>query len=229
MTCRAFLFGLLLILVQSIQTTPTHAAMDEAAQTLLDRINNAYQHTQTYQATVQFIKSEHGGRWQLMQQLQVAFDRSSGNLLFDRPDMQLVSSEGFLQYRSDMIPGRHLQIKLENPIDDATLQSKAPFLIRQIMPDVRLLLGGNPIDQGATVKALTPDIQGRPGLQWNNRHGQMTLRVNPNTVLIESLTLERQAIVQRASHVGPATYSYNITINRHNEQFDREWFAFDTT
>ena len=229
MTCRAFLFGLLLILVQSIQTTPTHAAMDEAAQTLLDRINNAYQHTQTYQATVQFIKSEHGGRWQLMQQLQVAFDRSSGNLLFDRPDMQLVSSEGFLQYRSDMIPGRHLQIKLENPIDDATLQSKAPFLIRQIMPDVRLILGGNPIDQGATVKALTPDIQGRPGLQWNNRHGQMTLRVNPNTVLIESLTLERQAIVQRASHVGPATYSYNITINRHNEQFDREWFAFDTT
>ena len=47
--------------------------------------------------------------------------------------------------------------------------------------------------------------------------------------MIEQATIARQAIVQRANHVGPATYSYNITINRHNEQFLQEWFAFDTS
>lgn len=229
MTCRICLFGVLPIVLLSIVSRPTHAAMDEQAQQLFDRITTAYQNTQTYQATIQFIKSEHNGRWQLMQQLQVAFDRSSGSLLFDRPDMQLVSSEGYLRYRSDMIPGRHLQIKLDNPIDDNLLKRKAPFLVRQIMPDVLLLLGGNPVDTGAHVKAVKHDTQGRPGLQWDSRHGQVTIRINPNNALIETLTVERQAIVQRANHVGPSTYSYNITVNRHNEQFDREWFAFDTS
>jgi peroxiredoxin len=207
---------------------PANAAMNDAAQTLYDRMVNAYQNTQTYQATVQYIKSEHDGRWQLMQQLQVAFDRSSGSLLFDRPDMLLVSSEGYLRYRSDMIPGRHLQVKLDRPIDALLLKSKAPFLVRQIMPDVRMLLGGSPIEPGSDVKAVDADSQGRPGLQWTNRDGLVTLRLNPHTALIESTTIERQAIVQRASHVGPAKYSYTITVNRHNEQFAREWFAFDT-
>lgn len=229
MTCRARLTGLIVLLSLCTISLPTHAAMDTDAQQLFDRITTAYQNTQTYQASIQFIKSEHGGRWQLMQQLQVAFDRSSGNLLFDRPDMLLVSSEGYLRYRSDMIPGRHLQIKLDNPIDDNLLKTKAPFLVRQIMPDVRLLLGGNPIDSGADVKYVSPDAMGRPGLKWESRQGQVTMRINPNTALIESLVVERQAIVQRANHVGPATYSYNITVNRHNEQFAQEWFAFDTT
>lgn len=229
MTYRARLLAFALCFTGIFATLPAHAAMDAAAQALYERMVNAYQNTQTYQASVQFIKSEHDGRWQLMQQLQVAFDRSSGNLLFDRPDMQLVSSEGYLRYRSEMIPGRHLQVKLDRPIDDQLLKSKAPFLVRQIMPDVRLLLGGSPIEAGAEVKALSADGQGRPGLQWDNRAGLVTLRLNPQSMLVESVTVARQAIIQRASHVGPATYSYNITINRHNQQFDREWFAFDIT
>jgi hypothetical protein len=227
MTRRACAVGLLTTLLLSFFTVPVQAQIDADAQQLLDRISTAYLNTQTYQATVQYIKSEHGGRWQLMQQLQVAFDRSSGNLLFDRPDMQLVSSEGYLRYRSDMIPGRHLQTRLDRPVDDDILNTKAPFLTRQIMPDVRFLLGGNPIDNGVLVHTLSPDSMGRPGLQWQSRKGLVKLRVDPHTALIQTMTIERDAIVQRASHVGPATYSYNITVNRHNEQFDREWFAFD--
>lgn len=226
MTCRARLFAILIITVFFV-AAPAFAGMDDGAQALYDRMVAAYQNTQTYQASVQFIKSEHNGRWQLMQQLQVAYDRSSGSLLFDRPDMLLVSSEGYLRYRSDMIPGRHLQVRLDRPIDDKMLKSKAPFLVRQIMPDVRLLLGGAPIDAGATVKGLDPDNQGRPGLQWPGHAGLVTLRLDPSTALIQSCTIERQAIVQRASHVGPATYSYNITVKRHNERFTQEWFAFD--
>ncbi|MAX23991.1 MAG: hypothetical protein CMJ19_05750 [Phycisphaeraceae bacterium] len=229
MTRRAHVTCLLVTFVLSLITVPAQAQMDADAQEMLDRISTAYLNTQTYQATVQFIKSEHGGRWQLMQQLHVAFDRSSGNLLFDRPDMQLVSSEGYLRYRSDMIPGRHLQSKLQRPIDDELLKTKAPFLIRQVMPDVRFLLGGNPIDNGVLVRTLPADSMGRPGLQWQSRKGLVKLRIDPNNALIQTMTIERDAIVQRASHVGPATYSYNITVNRHNEQFDREWFAFDTS
>ena len=166
MTCRDRLVGFAAIILSCCLSLPANAQMDETAQSLYQRMTTAYLNTNTYQATVQLIKSEHGGRWQLMQQLQVAYDRSSGSLLFDRPDMQLVSSEGVLHYRSDMIPGRHLQVQLEKPIDDTNLRSKAPFLARQLMPDVRLLLGGELFKPTVKVKALDADEQERPGLQW---------------------------------------------------------------
>lgn len=227
MTNRAQMLGAVVLV--GLLSFPALGQMDERAQALYERTTSAYLNTQTYQATVELIKSEHGGRWQLMQQLQVAYDRSSGSLLFDRPDMQLVSSEGFLRYRSEMIPGRHLQVQLDEPIDAKMLKTKAPFLSRQLMPDVRLLLGGQVIKEGVQVKFVDADQQGRPGLQWKSRDGLVTLRINAQTALIEKATIQRQAIIQRANHFGPATYSYNITVNRHNEQFAKEWFGFETS
>ncbi len=193
------------------------------------KMMHAYQQTETYRATIVQTKSQHHSRWQLVEKLDVVYDRTSHSLRFERPDMLLISSDGYLRYRSDIIQGRHLQIRLNEPLNDGLLAQRAPFLVRQQMPDLKLLLQGDPIDTVGKVTTLEPDEQGRPGLQWASRLGLATLRLDPKTFLITQATLKRQASVERASHVGPVTFSYDITVHKHNEEFDKEWFVFDTS
>ncbi|MCC6579837.1 MAG: TlpA family protein disulfide reductase [Phycisphaeraceae bacterium] len=212
----------------ALMFTTAHAAWAIDASELRSRMTDAYRQTQTYRATVTLEQTEQQGRWKLAQTLEIAYDRTSSSLRFDRPDMLLVAGGKMLRYRSDLVPGRHLEMSLGSPLDWTTLISRAPFLARQLMPDVTMLLGGDPLATVNNPRTVDPDGNGRPGLRYDTEQGTVTLRLDSDSYLVREATLEKPAAAERGRYVGPVTQTYTITISRHNEQFEQESFDFDT-
>ncbi len=191
------------------------------------RLSKAYGNIQTYRATVRQTTTKYDGRWTLSQTFEVAFDRSASNLRIDRPDMLLVADGRLLRYQSVMIPGRHLEAPLRGNLTYAALLESAPFLAQHPMPDVTLLLGGDPTDGGRNVTSAGSDSWGRNGIQYETPEGTISLWMDSSTDLLANMTLRRSGVIERGVLVGAVTVTYDITIDKLNDQFDREWFVFD--
>jgi len=217
-------FNVLLVIATLVPTT----ALAQDVSELRDRLLGAHKNIQIYQATIRHETVKDNGRWRLTRQFDVAFDRSASSLRIDRPDMLLISDGRFLRYRSTMIPGRHLEQVLSEPLSNAFLTKAAPFLASHPMPDVTLLLGSDPIPARANIIGTAWDSFGRPGIQYEIDDMRVSLYMDSTTNLLAQMQIEKESSIERGQQVGPITIVYDITIQKLNEQFEQEWFEFNT-
>ena len=216
------------LLVCSSWLVPT-ARADEAAEAYRLKVLEAYEQTDTYHAKVIYQISRWGGRWRLVQLLEVALDRSAQKLLISRPDVLVVGDGKRLYARSDIVSGRYLDVPQPAPLTSVDLLEAAPFLRSPPLPGVLLLLGADPLSSGQELLLLDADpadTRGRRRLVFPVADGAITYLVDPERHLVTGVKW-RQAHDPQGGLPGPADLSKEIEILRRNEPLEADLFNFD--
>lgn len=120
----------------------------------------------------------------------LAIDKPADQMSFTASDMVLVIADDKLQFKAKQIPARYLSIPAKGDLDYQMIASKLPFMSGPMaaIQDLPLYLGQSTIPEDA--KVLPADDQGRPGLSYSDDQGAITLRLDPRTHLVTTITRE---------------------------------------
>lgn len=205
---------------------------------LIDKVVKAYHDLEHYDATLHLTMSQTQGRWTATQQGDyfVALDRPGNRLLIDAPGQLLVADGQKLFYRTDEMPGKHLDIAAVTPLTCSWIMQQAPGLEFPAVPtDIAFLLSDNPVavvSQGAAGAPATlppdpEDAQQRPRIQFGAQSGTMTLTIDPTTHLIDRVVIDADTAAMGAPAGVAMSFTFDITVNS-TEAIDDARFAFDT-
>jgi thiol-disulfide isomerase/thioredoxin/outer membrane lipoprotein-sorting protein len=216
------------------------ASADPPGEQLIDKVTQAYQNIQQYDATLRFQMRQTQGRWTMTQQCDyfVAMDRPANRLIIDTPDQLLVADGQTLFYKTPKMPGKHLATPLDDtPLNCAWIIEQVPTMVYPMAPiDFAFLLSDDPLafvskDAAGAPVTLPPDEndpQNRPRIQSALQAGMMTLTINPTTYLIDKVVIEMDTAAMGAPAGTQMAYIFDIDINSTNQPLDPDRFAFDT-
>lgn len=170
----------------AIAQPPLH--VDPEARQLREKVVKAYRDIQTYQATILYKSTRAQGRWTFTESTEffVAIERRTGRMLIDKPQMRLVSDEKKLRLKLDLVPNRHLEVDVPNPLSYQRLIDEMPFISEPILADVVMLLSGDPMNTmvGGGITNLRLITDDPAGLEIKGWRGTMILRIDPQSYLI---------------------------------------------
>ncbi|HEX7009794.1 MAG TPA: hypothetical protein VF184_07425, partial [Phycisphaeraceae bacterium] len=193
------------------------------------QVQQAYQQTQQYQATLTFQTQIEQGRWTTTRQgdVRVAFDRPGQRLMVDHPDFYLVVADGKLRLRSDQAPGRYVETALPSPLTYEAIIQAVPPLAGPPMPDLAFLLSDHPVwamaGQPSARAAVLPPAEGSstaPRLQIQADQGTVSLSIDPQTKLVTQAVSQLDTTAMGAASVDAVTFSMNYQVQKHNEPLD---------
>ena len=204
---------------------------------LIDKVLNAYRGLEHYDATLHLTMTQTQGRWTATQQADyfVALDRAGNRLQIDAPGQLLVVDGQKLFYRTDEMPGKHLDIAAVTPLTCMWIIQQAPGLTFPAIPtDVAFLLAEDPVtvvSQGvagapATLPPDPEDPQQRPRVRFAVRSGTMTLTIDPATHLIDRVVIDADTAAMGAPTGVTMSYAFDIKVNS-TEAVDDDRFTFD--
>ncbi len=175
-------------------------ASEREAAALRQAIRDAYVKVDQYAAEVTLSVQTQQGRWTTTRQAQyeVAFDRVSGRLLIDRPDVTVASDGTKLRIASEEYPGKYVEVAAPRPLDYGALVGLVPFIGDPPLPEVVPLLSEDPLAQlvGGPVGAVEyvePDEEataGDEGLTFQTSRGRMTLYLDVTSKRVTGAELE---------------------------------------
>lgn len=205
---------------------------------LLDKVIKAYHDLEHYDATLRLTMSQTQGRWTATQQGDcfVALDRAGDRLLIDAPGQRLAVKNQKLFYRSDEMPGKHLDIAAVTPLTCQWVMQQSPGLSFPAFPtDVAFLLADDPIaviSQGtagapATLPPDPEDALQRPRIRFPVQLGTMTLTIDPATHLIDRVVIDADTAAMGAPAGVTMSYAFDIEVNG-TAAVEDDRFAFDT-
>ena len=207
------------------------AAATDQAQQLEARMIDAFAGVKTYRATVTFERRHFGGRFRIIQEIYVATDRESSKLLVDKPDVRLVITDGKLRLTGAQVPGRYLELEAPQTLTYNWLVQQVPYLSEPVLPDLVMLLGGEPsqLIPNARLKAVDGDGGGAEAssLVYQTHFGAMTLQLDEKTQLIRAGRLD-YAGPGGAPSAGMAM-TYQMDVQQLDEPLPADTFAFDVT
>lgn len=224
-------------LVISVLCGPAVAA--PPGEQLIDKVVKAYRDLEHYDATLHLTMSQTQGRWTATQQGDyfVALDRPADRLLIDAPGQLLVADGQKLLYRTDEMPGKHLDSAAVSPLTSQWVMQQAPGLSFPAFPtDVTFLLSDDPIavvSQGtagapATLPPDPEDAQQRPRIRFAVQSGTLTMTIDPATHLIDRVVIDADTSVMGAPAGVTMSFTFDIKVNS-TETVEDDRFAFDTT
>lgn len=230
----AWITGVCLMI--SVLCPPAWAA--PPGEQLFDKVIKAYQDLEHYDATLHLTMTQIQGRWTATQQGDyfVALDRPGDRLLIDAPGQLLVTDGQKLFYRTDEMPGKHLDVAAVTPLTCLWVMQQAPGLAFPTIPtDVAFLLSDDPLavlSQGAAGAPATlppdpDDALQRPRIQSAVQAGTMTLTIDPATHLIDHVVIDVDTAAMGAPAGVTMSYAFDIKVNS-TEVVDDAGFAFDT-
>lgn len=217
------------------------AAAAPPGEQLIDKVTQAYQDVQQYDATLRFQMRQSEGRWNNIREAEfyIVLDRPANRLLIDSPDQRLVIDGTTLLFKSPQLPGKHLAVPLnaDNPLDATWILQQAPPLIYPSLPtDFAFLLADDPIayiSQDASGKPITlppaeDDPDKRPRIQGALQNALMTLTINPTTYLIDHAIIEFDTAAMGAPAGTEMSYRFDFDVHATDQPIDDDRFAFDT-
>ncbi len=208
------------------------ASAQPPGERLMDQVADAYADASTYQATVDFSIHQKNGPWTNRKSAQMftAYDRETGRIKIDDPDIYVIVDGPKLLARTDQFPGRHLDAAAPDPLTWEQLADDLPILQPRPAFDMVFLLAADPVrfladDLTARATPLGPDPAdplGRPRLRIPRPGMLITLTINPDTKLIDAAVVDINAAGADAMAM---VYRYNAKVN---EPLPDDAFAFDT-
>ncbi len=207
---------------------------------LIDRVLDAYRKTQQYDATLKLSIDQTLGRWTNSQrgEFYIALDRPSNRLSIDAPDYLLVTDGDKFYYRTNRIPGKHLEIDLAKPLTCEWIVQQAQDMVYPATPtDFAFLLATDPlkfVSQGAAgdpamLPADPDDPLKRPRIECALQAGTMTLTINPKTFLIDKVVVDVDTVQLNLAIGTKMSYTYDIEVHSTDVPVADDRFAFDTT
>jgi thiol-disulfide isomerase/thioredoxin len=207
---------------------------------LIDKVVKAYQDIQQYDATLHFTMRYTQGRWTMSQQgdFFIAADRPGNKLQIDTPDQLVVANGSKLFYRTNQIPGKHLEVDEVTPLTfEWVVQQAQGLAFPALPPDVAFLLGTDPLaflSQGAagapaTIPPDPDDPAQRPRIQGALQMGTITLTINPTTNLIDKAVVDVDAAAMGAPAGMSMAYMFDVEVHSVDQPIPDDRFAFDTT
>ncbi|MEE9212606.1 MAG: hypothetical protein V3U29_08130 [Phycisphaeraceae bacterium] len=180
-----------MVWVRPASADPPPQPGDAEGQALKAKVIEAYNNTSSYQASYVLSMEQTGGGWRMSREGDGAgaFDRAGGRVMFEQPDVVLVSDGRKLRFRMTQVSGWHVETDAPKPMTYAAVVDQIPSLDSLVPPDLVLLLGDD-VDGGliaAPARAAGPDPddpERRPRLVLDTPKGTMTLRLDPQTHLI---------------------------------------------
>ncbi|MEZ6190885.1 MAG: TlpA disulfide reductase family protein [Phycisphaerales bacterium] len=224
-------------LVISALCGPAHAA--PPGEQLADKMFNAYQDLDQYDATVHLAMRQLQGKWtsSLEGDVHIVLDRANNRLRVEFPDQLLVSDGKTLYYNNDGMPGKHLAISVPAEIDYPWLVEQVPSMSFPFGPiDLVLLLSDDlpsflamaESGEPAMIQPDPDDPAQRPRVQLGLPMGVMTLTLDPKTNLVQQAALAINP-ASAAQYGGQGVvYTFDFKINSTDQPIDDDRFAFDT-
>lgn len=220
-TLFALAFCLAMPALSLAEDAPNTAASAQAD--LRTRTLEAYKNITTSQADIELTINASQGEQQVNKnyQFKMAIDKPADSLSFTALDMVLVIADAKLQFKAKQIPDRYLSIPAQGDLDYQMIARTLPFMTGPMaaIQDLPLYLGEAIIPENAQV--LPADEQGRPGLSYTNDQGPITLRLDPKTHLIATIT--REFSTPQSS----ATLTWTNNIHNVGQDIAGSTFTFD--
>lgn len=214
--------------------TAAASAQGPPGGTVADQVASAYAKAQQYAATDDVTITTQRGRWTSVDasDIRVAYDRPTQRLRIDTPDFLLIADGRKLRISMPAYPGQYTEVDQPKPLTWATLVAEAPLVQSAASPDLAFMLADNPIEllsEGTAIQA-TPgvvkpeDEDQRPYLEAQTTAGPLQIRLNPDTQLVEQMTI-------RVEQPGGDSIElkHAVTITALDEPLPKDTFTFDTT
>jgi len=225
-----------LVVAVVVSLTGVAARADEQADALKAKVLDAYKNTKLLHATVDVWIHQKQGRWieDKRTDVHLGFDREGKRLMLDKAELIVVIDGGKARIKSDKVPGSYAELDFPSDLNHKDLVSTLEFAMRPPIPDVLFLTDPDPLaalndDKPPVLTYVKPDASGRPGLRFKGTAGVHTLRVDPASGMITSVSIEFSVVDNGGQDGDEAVLTYTTTIKSHNQPLDEKTFAFDTT
>ncbi len=216
---------------------PVHAA--PPGEQLMDKVTQAYQDIQQYDATVRLSMQQTQGRWTSAQEgdVYIALDRPGNRLLIDTPDQLLIADGKKVYFRHTQIPGKHLEISTVSPLTSEWITQHMPTLAFPSVPaDLAFLLSPDPlafISQGAagdpaTLPPEVDDPEKRPRIRSAIQAGTVTFTIDPATYLIDKAVVDVDTAALGGKPGMTMAYVMDVQVHSNDQALDKDRFVFDT-
>jgi peroxiredoxin/outer membrane lipoprotein-sorting protein len=226
----AIMFGGSLGFMPGARAQDNEATADNDAANMLRRqVMQVYAKADTYQAEITFQVSMKEGRWRLIQEIEVAVDRKTGQFRIIRPDLELVSDGRRMYFRTDMVPpGRYQDREAPaTPLTYMGVLDAAPYLGSLAMPGFMLTLGDDPLLVNEQLRLGDPAPDGRHVVTCPmGAGGDVTYLIDPKRHVVTGVRWI-QSKVTKSGMRGATEMSMEIKVVKHGEALDASLFTFD--